>query len=336
MPIKVQCSCGKAFAAKDELAGKTVKCPGCQQPLKIPGGAPAVAKAPTRPAAPGPAAKPAAKPAAPKPAGAPAAAKPAAAKPATAPAAPRKSATAAPVAKSGDSLFDEIGLQAAAEGTRPCPGCTAPMPIEAVVCVKCGYNARIGRRMETVKVGFESAEGGHGAIAHDLLNKAAQTMDEDAAEEKKKTGEGLPWWAYLIGLCMLIAFATMMLLLSLKTALFATGIMLICLADCVILYSGIRLIILAFQESPVQGLLYLFVPFYALFYIVTRWDRCSEFFLLNLGGVALVGLGLGMMAVSNSIEVKPGTQGSVAAPPALVAAADLPRPARLIGTAKIA
>ena len=39
MPIKVQCACGKAFAAKDELAGKTVKCPGCQKPLKIPGGA---------------------------------------------------------------------------------------------------------------------------------------------------------------------------------------------------------------------------------------------------------------------------------------------------------
>ncbi|HEY2413950.1 MAG TPA: hypothetical protein VGI40_17005, partial [Pirellulaceae bacterium] len=48
MAIKVQCSCGKAFAAKDELAGKTVKCPGCQKPLKIPGGT-APAKATAKP-----------------------------------------------------------------------------------------------------------------------------------------------------------------------------------------------------------------------------------------------------------------------------------------------
>lgn len=36
MPIPVACSCGKSFAAPDNLAGKTVRCPGCQQPLAIP------------------------------------------------------------------------------------------------------------------------------------------------------------------------------------------------------------------------------------------------------------------------------------------------------------
>src|SRR6476469_2018576 len=112
MPIKVQCTCGKAFAAKDELAGKTVKCPACQQPLKVPGGSAAPA------------------------------AKPAAAKPASAqgakPAAPARAPAPSPAAAAGD-LFDEIGLQAAAPDTRPCPGCTEPMPIAAVVCIKCGY-----------------------------------------------------------------------------------------------------------------------------------------------------------------------------------------------------
>ncbi|MBC8351165.1 MAG: hypothetical protein H8E66_04215 [Planctomycetes bacterium] len=46
MPIKVACQCGASFAAKDELAGKAVRCPKCKQPLKIP--APAAA-APTVP-----------------------------------------------------------------------------------------------------------------------------------------------------------------------------------------------------------------------------------------------------------------------------------------------
>ncbi len=36
MTIPVACKCGKKLAAKDEFAGKTVKCPQCGQPLKIP------------------------------------------------------------------------------------------------------------------------------------------------------------------------------------------------------------------------------------------------------------------------------------------------------------
>jgi hypothetical protein len=198
MPIKVQCACGKAFAAKDDLAGKTVKCPACQQPLKIPGGSAAVA----------PAAKPAgAKSAAAKPA-APAGTKPAAAKPA----APAKAAAPSPAAGAGD-LFDEIGLQAAAPDTRPCPGCTEPLPIAAVVCIKCGYNTRIGRRMETVKVGGGGGgHEGHGVVAQDLMNRAAQVIDDDAAEEVKKTKQGMPWWVFLVALILLVCFGAAMLM----------------------------------------------------------------------------------------------------------------------------
>ena len=36
MPIKAACQCGQSFNARDELAGKTVKCPKCGGALKIP------------------------------------------------------------------------------------------------------------------------------------------------------------------------------------------------------------------------------------------------------------------------------------------------------------
>ncbi|MGE0610695.1 MAG: hypothetical protein AB7O62_26630, partial [Pirellulales bacterium] len=36
MAIPVKCACGQAFSAKDELAGRRVKCPKCGQPLAIP------------------------------------------------------------------------------------------------------------------------------------------------------------------------------------------------------------------------------------------------------------------------------------------------------------
>lgn len=45
MPIKVACQCGASFAAKDELAGKAVRCPKCKQPLRIPAPAAAPAQA---------------------------------------------------------------------------------------------------------------------------------------------------------------------------------------------------------------------------------------------------------------------------------------------------
>ena len=35
MPIKVSCSCGQSFTAKDELRGQTLLCPKCHQPLTI-------------------------------------------------------------------------------------------------------------------------------------------------------------------------------------------------------------------------------------------------------------------------------------------------------------
>jgi hypothetical protein len=177
MPIKVQCACGKAFAAKDELAGKTVKCPSCQQPLKI---APAAGNS-----------KPA---------------------PAKAPASAAKAAAAkAPAAPRVDDLFDEIGLAPPVEGTRPCPGCSEPLPIEAVLCIKCGYNTRIGRRMHTEVAGAE-AEVGHGAVAQDLLDKAASVIEGDEEAEKKKTTEGMPWWVYLIILIILVSIAAAMIM----------------------------------------------------------------------------------------------------------------------------
>src|SRR6185436_18452823 len=97
MPIKVTCACGAAFAAKDELAGRAVKCPKCQQPLKIPaaGGAPAAPK-----------------------------------KPAPAPAPGGSSLNLGSEVQRGASAsdaFSDVGLGQQAAGMRPCPGCGAPL-----------------------------------------------------------------------------------------------------------------------------------------------------------------------------------------------------------------
>ena len=54
------------------------------------------------------------------------------------------------------------------------------------------------------------------------------------------------------------------------------------------LVGGIRGIVTAFREDAVQGLCYLFVPFYALYYLITRWDEMGESFRMQLSGVMTI------------------------------------------------
>jgi hypothetical protein len=69
-------------------------------------------------------------------------------------------------------------------------------------------------------------------------------------------------------------------------------------------YYGIRMIITAFYESTTCGLLFLFVPLYQLYYLITRWQRMSSFFLMQLMGLAVVMLGVGMIVVAPYMAIK--------------------------------
>jgi len=281
MPIRVQCACGAAFAAKDELAGRTVKCPKCQQPLPIPaGGAPVAAAAGQHPAQ------------APRPASAPL--------PSQAPSALYDTAPRA--AGPSDSMYDDVGLRTQQAGTLPCPGCANPMPMNAVVCIKCGYNKKLGRRMEVVKqTGGTELPGGHSVTVEEMLGKAAERLEEDKEEERKKTKEGMPWWLYLIGLTAVMGFMIAMMLIPQNMAMRVGGFSIMAIAWLAAMYSGIRLIIIAFQESTTQGLLYLLVPFYSLIYIFSRWDRCGGLFLMNCAAGFVWGMGYGAVFFADTL-----------------------------------
>jgi hypothetical protein len=118
--ISFKCaSCGKAYKVGDEFAGKKVKC-ACGAAFVVP-------KALASPKASAAAKAAAAKPAVPK------------AAPAK-PAAPSKSA--APVTAS--FLDDEL---ASAEKT--CPSCKTKVKFDTVLCIKCGYNFRERKKVES-------------------------------------------------------------------------------------------------------------------------------------------------------------------------------------------
>lgn len=125
MPVKVRCqSCEKVFAAPDAARGKLVKCPGCEEKVKVPAGDGAKA---------GAAAKPTAKSAAKKP---------------------------APVKTKKDEHHDDhehalknLDLDGAEdENTRVCPKCGQEIyEEEATECSACGLNFETGLTKEKQK-----------------------------------------------------------------------------------------------------------------------------------------------------------------------------------------
>lgn len=253
MPIKVTCTCGAAFAAKDELAGRTVACPKCQQPLTIGGGA-APAQRPAAASRPAPAPQPAAD-------------------------------------LSAPSIFDEAGLKARQNTGQVCPSCYHAMKQGAILCVHCGYNMQLGRKMVAQVHGRGDA--GHGESAEMALQRAARTLEEDKIEEKKKTSEGIPWWGYLLMFLGAVGLLTMMLLLPAKIATSIALIILFSVGVLMALYARITVIVIAFRDSVGQGLCVLFIPLYVFIYIIMKWDVCGSLFLIWLGGLSIQGIAIG-------------------------------------------
>ena len=66
--------------------------------------------------------------------------------------------------------------------------------------------------METVKIGKDEGPVGHGAVSTDLLNRAAQTIDDDKQEDIKKTKQGMPWWVWLVVLIIIVGFLAYMII----------------------------------------------------------------------------------------------------------------------------
>ncbi len=213
MPIKVVCACGAAFAARDELAGRTVACPKCKQPLTI---------------------------------AAPQAAQPVAAAP-----------------HANADLFDGIGLKARDTNLARCPGCAADLIPNAVICVKCGYNLKLGKQMQTIKMsgdaGLATGGGGHGADATaQLMNRAAQMAEEDAIAEKTKTSVGMPLWILVTAGLGCVLFGVVMSVIPQGTALQGTGWIMLVTSFLLVIFAWINISMRAFIKNPLLGFAVLF------------------------------------------------------------------------------
>ena len=64
--------------------------------------------------------------------------------------------------------------------------------------------------------------------------------------------------------------------------------------------SGIHSLVLAFQEDVACGLMILFVPFYGLYYLVTRWEEQRGAFIMQLSMCFAIVLALGALAIGET------------------------------------
>ncbi len=243
MPIQVTCQCGQQLKAKDEFAGKRVKCPKCGGPLLI---------APAKPAA-------------------------------------------GEAGKCISDLLDDVGMRA---NLIRCPGCGAEMTEETVLCVMCGYDMRRGHRLKT-RVGsaadMDDEELGELPVhGNPLLDFAERQIARDKLEQKR-LGKGAPWWTILLAFLGVVGFAVGMISMPQDMVVRNSGWILAGFGGLMSFYFSLRLLIAAFKESVLQGVLVWLCPFYVLYYVASRWDRVGPYFILSLVGSFMIGFGYVMV-----------------------------------------
>lgn len=285
MAVRIKCSCGKVLSIRDELRGKAVKCPGCGKVLRVPataGGGRSSAAKPSSAATASPKAAPAV--------GAAAKSRPVA-------------SGAGDDFDSLEDLFEEEGLNRTVAAV--CPACRSEMAAGAVICTKCGFNKQTGQKMQghlTPGVDID-----RGTLA---LRKAESDMRAAQDVQDRMLGKsGMPWW--MLGLVLFIlvgGVGVLTLAVNASKQLEGEGGS-FDVKGSFLVVSGVGfylvgfgasvvLIVRAFQKSLVDGLLYILVPFYALYFCIRYWGEVWKPFLLAIIGGG-IGAGLTMAGMAS-------------------------------------
>ena len=245
MPIRVACQCGQSLNVPDAMAGKSGKCPKCQQVIRIPaaGGA---------------------------------------ASPKTAPSAKTPSAKAAPAPAASNamaSLLDAAGI-VQKSGTF-CPNCDQPSKPGTVLCTNCGFNFAEGTKVEGHK-SLEKKQFGNKNLNHAVEMMA---RDELTQKRMLNTGfPWWAMVASLLGLLIFVCGAlvkkdeaqTGRSNIPILAKIQAADWLPVMAASAgagltfVAIFAQFAVLFTAFFESAKQGLLCMFVPFYIIFYMFSR------------------------------------------------------------------
>lgn len=198
-----------------------------------------------------------------------------------------------------DDLFNEAGFEV--RTGKACPSCFEAIAADAVFCTKCGFHLETGSKARAHISDYEDAQSGDA-----LLRKAAKDLElAKKMQDKMNAGAGMPWWMLALILFMLAsvtgvgviavnlakredattefnALQTLMLLGGIGVSVVGCG------AFAVVLYK-------ACMESPKEGLMTLFIPFYIFYYGFTRFEAAGKPTIL---GIIASGVGGGLLVAA--------------------------------------
>ena len=264
MSVKAVCTgCGKTFNAPDQFAGKKVKCKVCGTAFRVPGPAAATEAPRAKPAAPAPVAARTAP------------------KAAAATTARKTKPVAAPVPADEDQgEYDLSGGDdwSALEAAAPAPSYSPSVAPAAAPAYKPSAAAAGGTRGTVFPSTAQPMSARKNAVA------AGQGMHPLMKAQLGAAG----LCVLLLGLAMIIpAMAIPAIMVSTLVAM------------AFMLWGQIGILMAAGQEGAVCILLYLFLPFYPLYFILTRFEEVSHHVIRTIAGVALM-FGAVMVILSQS------------------------------------
>ncbi|MGP0066318.1 MAG: hypothetical protein ACLQGP_22280 [Isosphaeraceae bacterium] len=135
---------------------------------------------------------------------------------------------------------------------------------------------------------FVRSRGGEGGTAS---RRPARNATEATPRRPRRKVSGFAWQTWLVRGSIATTIT-----LAVIAAIAPSGVL---IAGCTLLVLGMIMVLIgygagaygAFHEDFLYGFLYLVIPFYAAYYIVTRWDDLWIWFTCSTVGVGLVLLG---------------------------------------------
>jgi hypothetical protein len=187
---------------------------------------------------------------------------------------------AAPAMTALDGLLESAGI--GERKGKHCPNCDAPVHPTAVLCVGCGFNLAEGTKVEGHQVTVKKQFGDK------RLNEAVDMMAREKVSEARMLNTGSPWWFLLAGLAGVMVFlagalikmdagtsgqvSTVPLFARIQAATMMSVLAASAGFGCLLVanFAHLAILVTAFKESWKQGLLFILVPLYNLYYMISR------------------------------------------------------------------
>lgn len=276
MTITFPCpACGKQYKAKPEQAGKKIKCKDCGTvvPIPVPRGQSAQSGTQTGPAL----------------------------RSQSGSSVRYSGASAPPKPQRGD--VEEVA----------CPSCQAPCRIlpqwrgQTLECPSCKRRFVVphkGAAPARVAADAQFFSEDDGGPEYNFTDEGESNLDdslpprEEAAPaiptRKKKKPAALGNWSLGGGMPKVAAGVAVVALIGLAAVSSVGSILLLMIGAVTLLVGYIWMLVTPFRESVVCGIMWLFVPFYALYYLCSRWEDTWRPFTTYLAGWGLVALSIAL------------------------------------------